>query len=129
MDESVDVAEVEEELEWFKIKSYFTMIVTREVAAKYHRIKYIPLLPFQEQRRKLYECVVGLTKFDPRNILCIGDSVEELAPARKMQMTTIGVLTGFSNKKELEKVTDFLIDDINQFSGIINNLARARQIV
>jgi len=64
------LSSTEEELEWFNIRKFFTFIVTREVAAKYHRVKDIPLLPFRDQRKKLYECTIGLTKIDPENVLC-----------------------------------------------------------
>jgi len=50
------LSSTEEELEWFDIRKFFTLIVTREVAARYHGVKDIPLLPFQEQRKKLYVC-------------------------------------------------------------------------
>ena len=113
------LSSVEEELKWFKIREFFTFILTREVAAKYHGVKDIPLFPFQEQRTKLYECVVGLTKLDPKDIVCVGDSLGELEPAKKLQMTTVGVLTGISSKGELEKVSDYIIQDITQVSEIL----------
>ena len=105
---------VVEELIWFRIRTHFTLIVTRDVAAKYHKVKDIPLFPFQEQRRRLYECVIGVTKSDPENMVCIGDSVGELEPARKLEMTTIGVLTGISGKEELERISDFTVKDITE---------------
>ena len=63
------LASTEEELKQFKIRKFFTLIITREVAAKYHGVKHIPLLPFQKQRKKLYECAIGLTKLNPQNML------------------------------------------------------------
>ena len=113
---------VVEELDWFRIRACFTLIVTRDVAAKYHKVKEMPLFPFQEQRRRLYECVIGVTKSDPENMVCIGDSVGELEPARKLHMTTIGVLTGISGKEELERVSDFIIKDITQVSKVLSRM-------
>jgi len=103
------LSSTEEELEWFKIRRFFSLIVTREVAARYHGVKDIPLFPFREQRTKLYECVIGLTKIDPENMLCIGDSLGELEPAKKLQITTIGVLTGISSKEDMESGSIFTI--------------------
>jgi len=41
---------------------------------------------------------------DPKDMLCIGDSVGELEPAKKLGIETIGVLTGFSSKEDMEIV-------------------------
>jgi phosphoglycolate phosphatase-like HAD superfamily hydrolase len=110
---------VEEELKWFNIRRFFTLIVTREVAARYHRVEVVPLLPFQEQRRELYECAMGLGELDPTDVVCMGDSVGELEPAKKLQMTTIGVLTGISGKDELRKAADFIVENIAQVVEIL----------
>ena len=118
------LSSVEEELNWFKIREFFTFILTREVAAKYHGVKDIPLFPFQEQRTKLYECVIGLTNLDSKAIVCIGDSLGELEPAKRLQMTTIGVLTGISSKGDLEKVSDFTINDITQVNEVLSRMDR-----
>lgn len=114
------LSSTEEELEWFKIRRFFALIVTREVAARYHGVEDIPLFPFREQRTKLYECVIGLTKTDPEDMVCIGDSLGELEPAKKLQIKTIGVLTGISSKEDMENASIFTIQDITQLVGILN---------
>jgi len=114
------LSSTEEELEDFDIRKFFALIVTREVAAKYHGVKEIPLLPFQEQRRKLYECAIGLAKVDPGDTLCVGDSAEELEPARELGIMTIGVLTGFSSKEDMEKVSISTIQDLTHLVRILN---------
>lgn len=113
------LSSTEEELEWFKIRKFFALIVTREVAARYHGVKDIPLLPFQEQRKKLYECAIGLTKMDPEDMLCIGDSVGELEPAKKLGIETIGVLTGFSSKEDMESASISTIQNLTQLVKIL----------
>ena len=115
-----DLSSTEEELEWFNIRKFFTLIVTREVAARYHGVKHIPLLPFQEQRKKLYECAIGLTKIDPEDMICIGDSVGELEPAKKLGIETIGVLTGFSSKEDMEGASIPTIQNFTQLVKILN---------
>jgi phosphoglycolate phosphatase-like HAD superfamily hydrolase len=109
----------EEELEWFNIKAFFTLIVTREVAANYYGVKDIPLLPFQEQRTKLYKCAIGLTKMDPHEMLCVGDAVSEIEPAKKLGINTVGVLTGFSSKKDMEKASISTIQDLTHLLKIL----------
>jgi phosphoglycolate phosphatase len=113
------LSSTEEELEWFNIRKFFTYVVTREVAARYHGVSDIPLLPFQEQRTKLYECAIGLTKIDPEDMLCVGDSVGELEPAKKLGINTIGVLTGFSSKEDMERASISTIQDITQLIKIL----------
>jgi phosphoglycolate phosphatase-like HAD superfamily hydrolase len=104
----------EEELENFNIRRFFTLIVTRDVAAEYHGAKEIPLLPFYEQRKKLYECAIGLMKMDPKDMLCIGDSVGELQPAKKLGIKVLGVLTGLSSKEDMEKASVPTISNLSQ---------------
>lgn len=113
------LSSTEEELEWFRIRRFFALIVTREVAAKYHGVEDIPLFPFREQRTKLYECVVGLTKIDPEDMLCVGDSVGELEPAKKLRIKTIGVLTGISSKEDMGSASIFTIQDVTQLVEIL----------
>ncbi len=113
------LSSVEEELKRFEIEKFFDLIVTRQVAASYYGLPDIPLLPFREQRAKLYKCVIGLTKIESKDLLCIGDSVGELEPAKKLQIKTIGVLTGMSNKEEMESASIFTIQDITQLVGIL----------
>lgn len=114
------LSSTEEELEWFKIRRFFDLIVTREVAARYHGVAYIPLLPFQEQRTKLYKCVMGMAKLDPKDMIFVGDSLGELEAAKKLQIKAIGVLTGFSSKEEMEKASIFTIQDVTQLPSILS---------
>ncbi len=113
------LSSTEEELERFNIRKFFSLIVTREVAACYQGVIDIPLLPFQQQRTKLYECAIGLTKIDPKDLLCVGDSVGELEPAKKLGIKTIGVLTGFSSKEEMESASISTVQDLNQLIKIL----------
>jgi phosphoglycolate phosphatase-like HAD superfamily hydrolase len=59
-------------------------------------------------------------KMDPKNMLCVGDSVSELLPAKKLGIKTIGVLTGFSNKEDMEKAFIPTIQDISQLFKILS---------
>ena len=114
------VSSTNEELEIFGIRKFFTLIVTKESAARYHGVKEISLLPFQEQRKKLYESVIGLMKIDPKDMLCVGDSLSELQPAKELGINTIGVLTGFSSKEDMEKASIQTISNLNQLFKILS---------
>lgn len=114
------LSSTEEELEWFKIRRFFSLIVTREVAARYHEVEDIPMFPFQEQRTKLYECVIGLTKIASEDMVCVGDSLGELEPAKKLGIKVIGVLTGIGSKEDMENASIFAIQDIAQLVGVLS---------
>jgi phosphoglycolate phosphatase-like HAD superfamily hydrolase len=114
------LSSTKEELKRFNIQRFFSLIITRAVAARYHGVKDIPLLPFQEQRTKLYECAIGLIKIDPKDMLCVGDSVGELEPAKKLGIKTIGVLTGFSSKEDMERASIPTIQNLSQLTRILD---------
>ncbi len=116
------LSSTEEELERFDIRRFFTLVVTREVAAKYHGVSEMPLLPFHEQRRRLYECTLGLARLQPEDVLCVGDSVGELEPARELRIETIGVLTGFSSKGDFERASISTIQDLTQLVKVLEQL-------
>jgi phosphoglycolate phosphatase-like HAD superfamily hydrolase len=115
------LSSTEEELERFNIRKFMSLVVTREVAARYHGVREIPLLPFQEQRKMLYECAIGLTKISPEDMLCVGDSISELVPAKNLGIETIGVLTGFSSKKDFERFSIPAIENLAQLIKILRS--------
>ena len=51
-----------------------------------------------------------------------GDSEGEIMPAKKIYMTTIGVLTGLSSKADLRKAPDSIINDITQVNKVLTEL-------
>jgi phosphoglycolate phosphatase-like HAD superfamily hydrolase len=108
------------ELEWFGIRAFFKLIVTGEVAAKHYSMKDLPLLPFQEQRTKLYRCAIDLTRIDPEEMVCVGDAVGEIEPARKLGIKAIGVLTGFSSKEDMEKASISTAKDLTEVVKILS---------
>jgi phosphoglycolate phosphatase-like HAD superfamily hydrolase len=114
------ISTTEKELESFEIRKFFTLIVTRESAARYYSVKEIPLLPFHEQRKKLYETAIGLMRMNPENMLCVGDSVSELQPAKELGINTVGVSTGFSSKEDMEKASIPTISSLNQLLKILS---------
>ena len=115
------LSSTEEELEWFNIRKFFTIIITREVAAKHYGEENIPLLPFKEQRTKLYKCTIELAKLNPKEMLCIGDAVGEVQPAKQLGIKTLGILTGFSSKEEMQTAS---IPTINNLSELAQTLTR-----
>jgi phosphoglycolate phosphatase-like HAD superfamily hydrolase len=52
----------------------------------------------------------------------MGDSVGELEPAKKLGITTIGVLTGFSSKEDMKNASISTIQDLTQLVKILDCL-------
>jgi phosphoglycolate phosphatase-like HAD superfamily hydrolase len=59
-------------------------------------------------------------KIDPKGMLCVADSVSELQPAKELGINTVGVLTGFSSKEDMEKASIPTISDISQLLKVLN---------
>lgn len=106
------LAEVESELEFLTLGKLFDNIVTREVAAKHFGLRSLPFVPFQEQRRKLYECALEMSGCHPNEVLVVGDMASELGPAKEMGITTVGLLTDKGKEADLRDVSDHLIPRI-----------------
>lgn len=67
------LAEVIQEMKFLHIDGFFDHIVTRDVAAKHFTLVSLPFFPFNEQRRKLYECALAMAKCSSNNAVVIGD--------------------------------------------------------
>jgi len=109
---------VEQELEEFGIRSFFHHVVTREQAANYFGLTKLPLHPFHHQRKILYEYALRLTGLFPKQVVTVGDSARELAPARMLGMTAVAVLTGTGDIEELKKVTPYVIASLAELDKL-----------
>jgi len=116
------LAEVREELEFFRLDGFFSYIVTRDVATKHFGLETIPFFPFHEQRRKLYECALALAECRPSDVVAIGDMGRELEPARELGITTIGLITYRTRMNALQKASDYLISRVNQVQKVIQEV-------
>lgn len=112
-------AEVIRELEFLQMDKLFHHIVTRNVAARYFELPSLPFFPYHEQRRKLYQCALAVANCAPENTVVIGDMGMELKPAKELGITTIGLVTYESRKKELQATSDFLISSITQLQNML----------
>jgi phosphoglycolate phosphatase-like HAD superfamily hydrolase len=112
------LAEVEMELEFLGLGKFFEQIVTREVAAKRFGLRSIPFLPFEQQRKMLYECALVIADCPCDQVLVIGDMASELKPAKEIGMATVGLITDKGKQADLRKVSDELIPNIAQLKRI-----------
>jgi len=114
--------EVIQELKFLHIDGLFNHVVTRDVAAKHFGLTSIPFFPFPEQRRKLYECALSITRCSSKNTVAIGDMGRELRPAKELGITTIGLVTFEARKNELQETADLLISSITQLPDVLLEL-------
>lgn len=113
-------AEVLSELEFLGLDGLFTQVVTREVAANHFGLASLPFLPFEKQRKSLYECALALAKCNPEDAIAIGDMVKELKPAKELGILTVGILAEKARESGLRKVADYVIPSIKHLDGIIH---------
>jgi phosphoglycolate phosphatase-like HAD superfamily hydrolase len=116
------LAEVTRELDFLGISQLFHHVVTRDVAAKHFGLNCIPFSPFHEQRRKLYQCALGLAGCSPNEAVVIGDMERELKPAKELGMKTVGIVAHKAREKELHEVSDFVISTIIQLQNVLLEL-------
>jgi len=120
--------EVFQELRFLHIDGLFDYVVTRDVAAKHLGLTSLPLFPFHEQRRRLYECALALAKCSPNNTIAIGDMASELKPARELGITTIGLVTYKARKNELKEASDIVISKITQLQNVLLELGKSQLV-
>jgi phosphoglycolate phosphatase-like HAD superfamily hydrolase/DNA-binding transcriptional ArsR family regulator len=113
------LAEVIKELKFFGIGELFQHIVTRDVTAKHFGLASLPLFPYHEQRKKLYQCALAVARSRSENAVAIGDSAGELKPARELGIATVGLITYEARRSELQRASDFLISSVTQLRKII----------
>jgi len=116
------LAEVIQEMRFLHIDGFFSQVITRDVAAKYFAMDLLPFFPFNEQRRKLYECALAMAKCGSHNAVVIGDMGRELRPAKELGITTIGLVTYKAREKELRETSDFLISNVPQLQNVFLEL-------
>lgn len=119
--------EVVEELTFHKLARFFRSIVTRDVAAKHFGFASIPFLPYYEQRRKLYQCALALSRCSSSDAAAIGDERRELEPAKELGMLTIGVPMRKEKRSELQEASDFLISDMTHLQNVLLELDKAHR--
>lgn len=60
---------------------------------------------------------------NPENCIYIGDSIYEMQAAKKVGIKTIGILTGFYNKKELKKSgADYVCKNLIEVKNLLQSL-------
>jgi phosphoglycolate phosphatase-like HAD superfamily hydrolase len=113
------VEETRREVEFFGLDQVFDHhVFTRGDLARVDGVNEVPLYPFFEHRQRLIKLAIAdLDNQD--DIWVIGDSTVEMQTAQKLNATTVGVLTGFSTKQDLEPFCSHILDSIADFSTLL----------
>ncbi len=94
-----------------RLKKYFKVIVAAE-HVKHHKPHPEPLLK-----------AAKLLKTRPTNCIYIGDSIFEMQAARGAKMTSIGILTGIYNSKELRNAgANYIFREINKVKDFLQKV-------
>lgn len=93
----------EQQLERLSLLEYFDTVVTRQKAD-----------PLEGKYRGLTEILRKL-KVDPQNALFVDDTKYGIRAGRRLGVITVGVLSGLSNKRVLEKdMPDIILKDVTR---------------
>lgn len=113
------VEETRREVESFGLDKVFDHhVFTRGDLAREEGVTEVPLYPFSEHRQRLIKLAIAdLDNQDDTWV--IGDSTDEMQTAQKLNATTVGVLTGFFTKQDLEPFCTYIIDSIADISTIL----------
>jgi FMN phosphatase YigB (HAD superfamily) len=107
-----------QELKFLRLDRFFSQVITRDVAARHFMLTSLPFLPFNEQKRKLFQCALEKVNSSPTKTIVLGDMGSELKPAEDLGMVAIGLLAHEARKEELRETSDFLISNITQLQNV-----------
>lgn len=113
------VEETRREVESFGLDQLFDhQVFTRGDLARAEGVTEVPLYPFSEHRQRLIKLAIAdLDNQD--DVWVIGDSTDEMQAAQELNVTTVGVLTGFFTKQDLEPHCTHIIASIADISTLL----------
>ncbi len=95
----------------------FESVFTRGDLARAEGVDKIPLLPFVPHRRRLIH--LALQGLDHQgDVWVAGDTPGELKAAKDLGFTTIGVLTGFAGREDLEPFAHHILNSIAEIGSL-----------
>ncbi|MFX1475889.1 MAG: HAD family hydrolase, partial [Promethearchaeota archaeon] len=100
------------------LHTFFDEVFTRGDLAQAEGVETIPLLPFVPHRRRLIH--LSLQGIDHQgDVWVAGDTPGELEAAKDLGFVTIGVLTGFAEREDLEPFAHHILDSIAEIGSLI----------
>lgn len=111
-----EIHETRKEVHNFGLDRIFDRVYTRGHLAQIDGVEEFPLYPFSEHRQRLIR--LALDGLDHKGVVWVlGDSPDELESVKTLGFISVGVLTGFADRVDLEPYADHIIDsaaDIRQ---------------
>jgi phosphoglycolate phosphatase-like HAD superfamily hydrolase len=102
------------QLKRLKIDKYFSTVL-----ANYH-IQSVHKTRFKKEKLKEH---IKIEKLKPKEVLIIGDTVEEVEIGKELGCTTIAITGGSCTRKRLKSAKpDFIINNLSEVIPIINKL-------
>ena len=112
------IEETNHEFHFFGIDQFFDRVHTRKHLALAEGVKEIPLYPFLPHRRRLIQLAIADVEVRD-NVWVVGDSSGEMEAAKSLGYITVGVLTGYSKRKDLEPHTDYIITSLAELPNLL----------
>lgn len=113
------VEETRQEVQAFGLDKIFNHhVYTRGDLALLEGIDEFPLYPFDAHRQRLIQLAISDIE-NPDQVWIVGDSPEEMKAAKGLDYITVGVLTGFFTKQDLEPFADYILDSVANISKLL----------
>lgn len=113
------VEETRDEVDSFGLYQVFDRhVFTRGDLARKEGVDEVPLFPFSEQRQQLIKLAIADLD-NQEDVWVIGDSTDEMRAAQELDAMTVGVLTGFFTKQDLEPFCTHIIDSIAEIPTLL----------
>ncbi|MFX1476384.1 MAG: HAD family hydrolase [Promethearchaeota archaeon] len=112
------IRETQLEVRYFGIEHIFNKVLTRGHLALAEGVNEIPLYPFQSHRQRLIQLALSDVK-NYGTVWVLGDTSRELEAGKTLGFKTIGVLTGFAKREDLEPFADYILDSAAELDQVI----------
>ncbi len=113
------IRETRLEVRYFGIEHIFDKFFTRGDLAIAEGVEEIPLYPFLAHRQRLIKLALSdLKKY--KKVWILGDTPRELEAGKTLGFKTIGVLSGFAKRKDIEPFADHILDSAADLEQVID---------
>lgn len=113
-----EIHETRKEVHAFGLDNIFDVVLTRGDLAQVEGVEEVPLYPFIEHRQRLIQ--LALDGLDHQGVVWVlGDSPAELEAVKNLGFVSVGVLTGFADRKDLEPFADYILDSAAEIGQLI----------
>ncbi len=113
------IRETRLEVRYFGVEHIFDRVLTRGDLALAEGVEKIPLYPFLPHRQRLIKLALSDLK-NYNKVWILGDTSRELEAGKGLGFETIGVLSGFAKREDLEPFADHILDSAADLDQVID---------